>query len=44
MRGLLEFPIDFKKATSKSNPATLDEEELLRDLRFGDIDLMDEHG
>jgi hypothetical protein len=44
VRGLLEFPIDFKKATSKSNPATLDEEELLRDLRFGDIDLMDEHG
>jgi len=44
VRGLLEFPIDFKKATSPTIPALLDEQELLHELRFGDINLVDEHG
>jgi len=44
VRGLLEFPIDFKKASEKTDPAVLDEAEHLNEIRFGDIESHQEHG
>jgi hypothetical protein len=44
VRGLLEFPIDFKKATNPTTKALLDEKELLHEIRFGDINIVDQHG
>jgi len=44
VRGLLEFPIDFKKASEKTDPAKLDEAEHLNEIRFGDIESHQEHG
>ena len=44
VRGLLEFPIDYTRATTVTNAAKLEEAELLHDLRFGDFDSHRDHG
>ena len=44
MRGLLEFPIDFKRATAKREGNPLDEAHMLAQYRFGDLQNQIDHG
>jgi len=46
VRGLLEFPIDYKRATEKvtGDLSANDETEMLRRDRFGDLDSQLDHG
>ena len=45
VRGCLEFPIDYKRATTKvDGGAQLDERDLLHEWRFGDFDAHRDHG
>ena len=44
VRGLLEFPIDFKRATAKREGNPLDEAHMLAQHRFGDLKNQIDHG
>lgn len=44
VRGLLEFPIDFKRATEKREGNPLDEASMLEELRFGALHAEIDHG
>ena len=44
VRGLLEFPIDFKRATEKREGNPLDEAAMLDEIRFGALHAEIDHG
>ena len=44
VRGLLEFPIDFKRATERREGNPLDEADFLEESRFGDLRADIDHG